>query len=127
MWTASGSCRWRSRRVRSRMARPRCPLRGRSASVCSVPAPPRHDVIGRLASPRGPPRARVAREELQARSGAAGLDDLVGFVGLSRVLALAGGEQVGLTPARGKGPKAPANPEEQQLGDVAEVEADPPP
>src|SRR5262249_36593783 len=89
--------------------------------------PIRHVVIAGLIAPCRPAPARSAGEHFQVWPARAGFDDVVLLVGLAAVLALAGGDEVDLTPARRKGPRgrpSAAHPEQDQLGDIAEVEAD---
>ena len=70
-------------------------------------------------------RALAAAEQLDARAPAAILDDLVLLVGLAAVLALAGLDHVDLAAAGiERAGVLAAHAEQQQLGDVAEVEAD---
>src|SRR5579875_1538746 len=85
-------------------------------------------VVAELVAPLAPTLSRRAREQLQEGARRARLDDVVQLLGLARVLALALGHDVDLAAAGGEGPVALAfDAEEDQLGDIAEVEADPAP
>lgn len=86
---------------------------------------PRWFVSLGLVAPRRPPRPRPAGEQLQIRAGAAGFDDVVGFVRLARVLALAGGDDVDL-PATGLSRAGifAAHAEEEEFSNIAKVKAD---
>src|SRR5689334_15976133 len=79
-----------------------------------------------LVAPGRPALARAAREQFEIGPGTARLDDVVLLVGLARVLALARGQEVHLPPPRRQRARIPAaHAEQHELGDVAEVEADP--
>src|SRR5262245_17417643 len=87
--------------------------------------PRRAVALVRLVAPACPTGAGAAREQLEIGPGAACLDDGVLFVGLARMLALAGGEKIHLPTARRKRARIPAlDAEQDQFGHVAEVEAD---
>src|SRR5262245_43846255 len=89
--------------------------------------PGRPIIVVGLVAPRDPALARAAREQLEERAGAACLDDLVLLVRLARMLALARCQQVELPPSRRERARAPAaHPEKNELGHVAEIEADAP-
>src|SRR5262245_23906146 len=78
-----------------------------------------------LVAPAGPAGAGAARKQLEIRAWAARLDDGVLLVGLARVFAFARGEQIDLSPAGRERARVPAlDAEQDQLGHVAEIEAD---
>ena len=78
-----------------------------------------------LIAPRRPTLPRAAREQLEKRTWATGLDEAVGFVGLSRVLALARVNHVDLTASRGERACVLApHAKQQKFSGISEVEAD---
>src|SRR5690349_6102575 len=82
-------------------------------------------VIVGLIAPRRPSFTRAARKQLEIRAGAAGLDDFVLLVGLARVLALARRQEIYLSATRRQGARVlAAHAEQDELGYVAEIEAD---
>src|SRR5690242_1786756 len=101
--------------------------------ACQVAAPvplvhlaARFDLRRRLVAPDVPPLARMTREQFQVRPRTARLDQGVLLVRLAGVLPLAGLDHVDLPPGRAQRPGVlAAHPEQDELGDVAEVEADP--
>ena len=81
------------------------------------------DLVVGLVAPRGPARARVAREHLQVGPGRAGFDEVVLLIGLAGVLALAGLDHVDRRARRRQCAHRSLDAEQDRLGDVAEVEA----
>lgn len=78
-----------------------------------------------MVAPSSPPRATAAGKHFKIWPWAAPLDQFVLFVGLAAVLALPRLDHVDLAAARRLGAGVPpAGAEQDQLGDVAEVEAD---
>ena len=75
-------------------------------------------------APAGPAGDAFAGEELEAGAGAALLDDAVDLGRLAGMFLLAGLEEIYLTAAGRERAQAAFDAEEQQLGDVAEIEAD---
>src|SRR5262245_12164356 len=127
---ATKACRCGHRLVtKTRPMRPRSFTRRRqtrrSRGMMRIGLPRRAVALVRLVAPAGPAGAGAAREQLEIGPGAACLDDGVLFVGLARMLALAGGEKIHLPTARRKRARIPAlDAEQDQFGHVAEVEAD---
>src|SRR5262249_17279515 len=79
-----------------------------------------------LIAPRHPSFARAAREQLEEWPPTARLDERVLLVRLARVLALARRQQIHLPPSRRQRARVLATHAEQnELGYVAEIEADP--
>src|SRR5262249_20406113 len=77
-----------------------------------------------LVAPRHPPFTRATREQLEIRPGATCLDNFVLLVRLARVLALARRQKIHLPSPGNQGAGIlPAHAKQDQLGDVAEVEA----
>ena len=91
----------------------------------SIRRPRRFIPLVGLIPPDRPSLPLPAREQLQPRPWAARLDQGVLLVRLAGVFALAGLEHVHLAAAGGQGAGVlAADAEQQDLGDVAEVEAD---
>src|SRR5262245_4321138 len=90
---------------------------------------PRRAIADRgLIAPRHPSFARAAREQLEEWPPTARLDERVLLVRLARVLALARRQQIHLPPSRRQRARVLATHAEQnELGHVAEIEADPAP
>src|SRR4030088_3747141 len=87
--------------------------------------PGRPIVIGGLIAPGRPALARAACEQLEIGPRTARLDDPVLLVRLARMLALARRQQVHLPPPRRQRARVlAAYAEQDELGDVAEIEAD---
>src|SRR5215470_12074400 len=82
-------------------------------------------IIAGLVAPSGPAAATSPRKQLQEWPGRTRLDNLVLLVRLARMLALSRRQQIHLPASRGKcaGVLA-AHAEQNQLGHVAEIEAD---
>jgi len=79
----------------------------------------------RLIAPSGPSPTLPAGEKLDEWAGAAGFDDVVLLVRLTRMFALHTGEVVNLSSSRRERPGVlPADSEQDQLSDVAEIKAD---
>lgn len=77
-----------------------------------------------LVAPCRPVVTLAAREHLQAGTPAAGFDQFILLVGLAAVFAFAGCKHVDLAAAGGEGAAVlAADAEQEELGDVAEVEA----
>src|SRR5439155_23636876 len=77
-----------------------------------------------LVSPGYPAVHFLASEQFQVRAGAALLDQRVLLVGLARMFLFAADEDIDLAAPRRSGPQPAFDAEQQQFGDVAEVEAD---
>src|SRR4051794_19271735 len=87
--------------------------------------PRRRIPIISLVAPCGPSLARAAPEQFDKRPPRARLDNVVLLIRLARMLALARRQQIHLPPSRRQRPGIlAADPEQDQFGDVAEVEAD---
>src|SRR5579863_530424 len=87
--------------------------------------PGRLVALVRLRPPGGPALAKPASEQFDIGPRRAGFDDVVLFVGLARMLAFAGLDHVDLAAARRERARVlAANAEQNDLGHVAEVEAD---
>src|SRR5262249_5284225 len=127
---ATKACRGGHRLVtKTRPMRPRSFTRRRQTrrgrGMMRIGLPRRAVALVRLVAPACPTGAGAAREQLEIGPGAACLDDGVLFVGLARMLALAGGEKIHLPTAGRKRARIPAlDAEQDQFGHVAEVEAD---
>ena len=77
-----------------------------------------------LVAPGGPPGAGMAREKLEIWPEAAFLDDVIQLVRLPRVLPFPRRDEIYLVPAGVVRADFASRPEENQLRDVPEVEAD---
>ena len=77
-----------------------------------------------LVAPDVPAGALASGEEFEVGAGGTVFDELLLLVGLAGVLTFAGAEDADLAAAGFEGPHGAADPEEQDFGRVAEVEAD---
>src|SRR5262249_11933800 len=77
-----------------------------------------------LVAPGYPTRDFFACEQFDEGAGATALDQGILLVGFARVFLLAADEDVDLPPPRGLGAQPTPDSEQEQLGDIAEVEAD---
>src|SRR5205823_5637333 len=94
----------------------------RAVRICLASRPV---TVVRLVAPDRPPRTGAAREQFEIGTGRTCLDDVVLFVGLARVLALAARQQIDLAPARSTCARVLAvHTEQNELGNVAKVETD---
>ena len=81
-------------------------------------------IIG-LITPRRPTLARATPEQFNKRPRRTRFDNVILFVGFSRMLALARREQINLPPPRRERARIlAAHAEQNQLGDIAKIEAD---
>src|SRR5205085_3841932 len=93
-----------------------------------VRAPRRPVEIVCLISPHRPVWSNPAGEEFEIRAEGASFDNRIDLVRLAAVLAFARGDVVDLTAPGCPGPSVFAtNPEQHELGDIAEIKADPAP
>ena len=94
-------------------------------AVVRIRIPGRLVVLVGLVAPIGPARPCAAREEFEVGAFGAGLDQLILFIGFARVFAFAGLHHVDLAAARSQCSRGfTAHAEKQNLGDIAEIEAD---
>ncbi len=80
-------------------------------------------VVCRLVAPDRPPIACMPSEHLEVRPRRAFLDEVVLLVRLARVLPLAGLDHVDLAPCGAQRAHRSPHPKQDELSDVAEVEA----
>lgn len=91
-----------------------------------VGAPGRLIIAPGLVAPYIPVRPDTPGEQFEIGAERTCLDDGINFIGLAAMFPLAGGEVIHLAPPSRAGPSIfAARTKEYQLGDIAEVEADP--